>query len=52
MRHSLITIHLLRQAHDATIAQAAPGTQPAEPGPLVRFVSLARCVRALPARTT
>jgi hypothetical protein len=64
MRHSLITIHLLRQAHDATIAQAeaderlehqaqaTPGTQPAEPGPLVRFVSLARRVRALPARTT
>jgi hypothetical protein len=64
MRHALITIHLLRQAREAAIAQAeadhwlehqaraTPGTQPAEPGRSGRVVALARRVRALPARTT
>ena len=64
MRHALITTHLLKQAHDAAIAQAEanerlehhakaePRTQPAEPGRFARAAALARRVRALAARTT
>ena len=64
MRHALITIHLLNQAHDAAIAQAeadqrlehqaqaTPRTRPAAPGRFTRVVSLARRVRALAAPTT
>jgi hypothetical protein len=61
MRHALITIRLLDQARDATIAQAEADerlehqpraelrARPAEPG---RVVTLARRIRALVAHTS
>jgi hypothetical protein len=60
MRHALITTHLLNQARDAAIAQAAADerlehqtrTQPSERGRLARVVALARRVRSPAARTT
>jgi hypothetical protein len=63
MRHALITIHLLRQARDAAIAQAeadqrlehqaqaTPATQPAQPR-RAWLVILARRVCARAARTS
>jgi hypothetical protein len=60
MRHALITTHLLNQARDAAIAQAAADerlehqtrSQPSERGRLARVVALARRVCSPAARTT
>jgi hypothetical protein len=64
MRPALITIHLLRQAREAAIAQAEADqwlqhqaqatatTHRAESGRFTRPVALARRIRALTARTT